>query len=77
VYLHIGNSMIVPVIDILGIFDLTLNKSNITKEFLQSKDEVVVSADIKECKSFIITKDKLYYSPIAPATLKKRIEKIK
>ena len=76
-YLHIGNSVIVPVIDVLGIFDFTLNKSSITKEFLQSKEEVVISTNIKESKSFIVTRDKLYYSPIAPATLKKRVEKIK
>ena len=68
--------MIIPFVDILGIFDLSLSKSNITKEFLQSKDEVVYSTDIKECKSFIVTRDKLYYSPIASATLKKRVEKI-
>lgn len=75
-YLHIGNSVIVPVMDILGVFDLYLQKSNITKEFLQSKGEkeVIYTEEIKRCKSFVVTRDKIYYSPIAPSTLKKRVE---
>jgi len=78
-YLHIGNSVIVPVVDILGVFDLYLNKSNITREFLQSKGEkeVVYTEDIKDCKSFVVTREKIYYSPIAPSTLKKRVEKFR
>ncbi len=75
-YLHIGSSVIIPVLDILGIFDLSLNKSSSTKEFLQSIEgkHIVMTTDIEDCKSFIITDDKLYFSPISPGTLKKRVE---
>ncbi len=75
-YLHIGSSVVVPVLEILGIFDLSLNKSSSTKQFLQSMEakQIVITADIKNCKSFIITRNKLYFSPISPNTLKKRVE---
>ncbi|MDO9574232.1 MAG: DUF370 domain-containing protein [Candidatus Contubernalis sp.] len=74
-YLHIGNSMVVPMVDILGIFDLSLISSNSTKEFLQSKEakNVVITSEKEEAKSFIVTTDKIYYSSIAPTTLKKRV----
>ncbi|UNC90616.1 extracellular matrix regulator RemB [Candidatus Contubernalis alkaliaceticus] len=74
-YLHIGNSYVVPLADILGIFNLNLISCSSTKEFLQSKEikNVVVTSDKEEAKSFIVTADKIYYSSIAPTTLKKRV----
>lgn len=77
-YLHIGSSVVVPMVDILGIFDVNLLSSSSTKEFLQSKEEknVVFITKKEEAKSFIVTIDKIYYSPIAPTTLKKRVELI-
>lgn len=75
-YLHIGSSVLIPVFDILGIFDLSLNKSSSTKEFLQTikEKDITMTADIENCKSFILTTDKLYFSPISPGTLKKRAQ---
>ncbi len=77
-YLHIGSSVVVPMVEILGIFDLSLMSSGSTKEFLQSKGDkkVVITTKKEESKSFIVTTDKIYFSPIAPTTLKKRVESI-
>ncbi len=77
-YLHIGSSIVVPMVEILGIFDMSLLSSSSTKEFLQSKEEkkVVITTKKEESKSFIVTTDKIYFSPIAPTTLKKRVELI-
>ena len=75
-YLHIGNSVVVPASEVLGIFDVSLNTSSSTKEFLQYHEEknVVVISEEKDSKSFVVTTEKVYYSPIAPNTLKKRME---
>lgn len=75
-YLHIGNSVVVPMVEITGIYSMELKKSASTKEFLDFRDEkkVVSIEDNKKAKSFIVTRDMLYYSSISPNTLRKRAE---
>lgn len=78
-FLHIGVDVAIPKKDIIGIFDLdSTTISNSTKEFLKiSEEEGFIESICDDLpKSFIITqrgaKTKIYLSPIAVATLKKR-----
>ncbi|HOB87236.1 MAG TPA: DUF370 domain-containing protein [Bacillota bacterium] len=73
-FLHTGGSNIIYFWDIVGIFDLNLREEPINKQFLESRVEngFLKANDFKQHKSFVVTKDKVYLSPIAPATLAKR-----
>jgi hypothetical protein len=76
VFLHLGEEQLVLSKDIIGIFDYNLvKKSRDTKEFIEIvTDEMVIEkiSKNKEIKSFIITKDKVFLSPISSLTLQKR-----
>lgn len=78
-YLHIGGDVVIPVKDVIAIFDLeTTTVSKDTKEFLSIAEEegfiIAISEDLP--KSFIITeianKSRIYLSPISSVTLQKR-----
>ena len=78
-FLHIGGDVVVPIKNIIAIFDIdTTTVSRDTKEFLKVAEEEgfieSISADLP--KSFIITetdkKSKIYLSPISSVTLQKR-----
>lgn len=74
-FLHLGSNNVVPKKDILSILDYRLGFSNITKEFIQTtKNEgfLISIADPGKEKSYVITTDKIYVSPISCSTLKKR-----
>ena len=73
-FLYIGDSRIVFFRDLIGIFDLNLRKNPVNKQFLESApDTMFTEAGVfEENKSFIVTTDKVYLSPIAPATLARR-----
>lgn len=72
-FLHIGGSEIIAANDIIGIFDYNLKDKQCNKEFLQTM--ALPAENPEEIKSFIVTNKGVFYSPIAPATLKKRFEK--
>lgn len=78
-FLHIGGDVVIPIKNIIAIFDIestTISKD--TKEFLTIAEEEgfieSISHDLP--KSFIITetdkKSKIYLSPISSVTLQKR-----
>ncbi|HHV60310.1 MAG TPA: DUF370 domain-containing protein [Clostridiaceae bacterium] len=78
-FVHLGGNVVVPVKNIIGIFDLdktTISKN--TRDFLKVAEEEgfveIISEDLP--KSFIITetnhKSKIYLSPISSVTLMKR-----
>ena len=72
--LHIGNDKVIQKKSIIAIFEMDTAALPSTKEFLEiANDEGFVEkiSDVKE-RSFIITTNKIYYSPISCATLKKR-----
>lgn len=78
-FLHIGGDVVIPVKNIIAIFDIestTISKD--TKEFLTIAEEEGFIESISEDlpKSFIITetdkKSKIYLSPISSVTLQKR-----
>lgn len=76
VFLHIGGDIIIPIKDVIGIFDLDYGSAAATDEFLVvAKEEgFVVDLIEGEKKSFILVNEKIYLSPIASSTLKKRWE---
>ncbi|WP_347489498.1 extracellular matrix regulator RemB [Desulfoscipio sp. XC116] len=74
-FLHLGGDVIVPKKDIVAILDIRSQSSAITREFLDiAEDEgfiVNISEPGKE-KTYIITGNEIYLSPISCTTLKKR-----
>jgi extracellular matrix regulatory protein B len=81
VFLHLGENVVVPIKDIIGIFDLqnTMYSSD-TIQFLRlaEEDGFVERITGEKPKSFIIAevdnKSKIYLSPISSTTLTKRTD---
>jgi hypothetical protein len=75
-FIHIGSDQIVRAADLIGIFDLSLkDTSKLMRQFLEheeKKKRIIVIGD-EESKSFVVTRTKLYFSPISAKTLKKRM----
>lgn len=78
-FLHLGADKMVPLRNLISIHDIKEKRANITKEFLKSahqRDNIVHISNEKS-KSFVITDDTIYYSPISAATLKKRANHVR
>lgn len=80
-FLHLGENVVVPIKDIIGIFDIeTTMYSADTSQFLRmAEEDGFVERITKEPpKSFVIAevdkKSKIYLSPISSSTLNKRSE---
>ncbi|PRR80361.1 hypothetical protein CLLI_03880 [Clostridium liquoris] len=80
-FLHLGENVVVPLKDIIGIFDIeTSMYSSDTTQFLRMAEEdgFVQRITKEKPKSFIIAevdkKSKVFLSPISSATLTKRSE---
>ncbi|HJB57111.1 MAG TPA: DUF370 domain-containing protein [Candidatus Flavonifractor intestinipullorum] len=80
-YLHLGQSVVVPFRDVIGIFDLdNTTSSHRTRAFLSRAERegelVDVSMDVP--KSFVLCRSELgtmvYLSQLSPATLLRRAE---
>ena len=80
-YLHLGQSVVVPFRDVIGIFDLdNTTSSHRTRAFLtraEREGELVdISMDVP--KSFVLCRSELgtmvYLSQLSPATLLRRAE---
>jgi hypothetical protein len=78
-FLHLGENVVVPIKDIIGIFDIeTTMYSSDTSQFLRMAEEdgFVERITKDKPKSFIIAEvdkmSKVYLSPISSATLSKR-----
>ncbi|WP_251862160.1 extracellular matrix regulator RemB [Clostridium sp. Marseille-Q2269] len=78
-FLHLGENVVVPTKDIIGIFDIeTSMYSSDTIQFLRlaEEDGFVERITKEKPKSFVIAevdkKSKIYLSPISSATLTKR-----
>ncbi|MDU1414460.1 MAG: DUF370 domain-containing protein [Clostridium sp.] len=78
-FLHLGESIVVPIKDVIGIFDIESTMySPDTSQFLRlaEEDGFVERITNEKPKSFIIAevnkKSKIYLSPISSSTLCKR-----
>lgn len=74
-FLHIGGDTVVRTGDIIGIFDMdTSTVGKATRDFLaraeRQKQVQYVNYDLP--KSYVLTKDKVYISPLNVSTLMKR-----
>jgi hypothetical protein len=79
VFLHLGDNVVIPMRDIIGIFDInSCMYSSDTSQFLRlaEEDGFVMRINEETPKSMIITevgkKSKIYLSPISSKTLSKR-----
>ena len=82
-FLHLGENVVVPIKDIIGIFDMeTTMYSSDTIQFLRMAEEDGFVDRITKniAKSFVIAevdkKSKIYLSPISSSTLCKRTETV-
>lgn len=78
-FLHLGENVVVPIKDVIGIFDLqTTMYSSDTIQFLRMAEEdgFVERITDEQPKSFVIAEvdnmSKIYLSPISSSTLTKR-----
>lgn len=78
-FLHLGENIVVPLKDIIGIFDIeTSLYSSDTIQFLRMAEEdgFVEKISHEKPKSFVVAevnkKSKVYLSPISSSTLTKR-----
>ena len=75
-FLHIGDSRVVFLEELVGIFNMDLQENPTTLQFLESFPSE--KGGIKErnaSNSFIVTANNIYYSIISPLTLQRRVEK--
>ncbi|MFZ7102990.1 MAG: extracellular matrix regulator RemB [Peptococcaceae bacterium] len=79
-FLHLGEEVIVPKKSIIGIFDKEkCINSIITREFIEicySEKKIHKIGDEEKIKTFILTNEGVYLSPISSMTLLKRFEKL-
>ncbi|OWZ83467.1 extracellular matrix regulator RemB [Natranaerobius trueperi] len=77
-FVHIGENSVLPIKDIVGIFDVEILEDKATRDFLKISEEegFVIKNDNDTERSFILTGQNIYFSPIASTTLKKRIDKL-
>ncbi|WP_055669992.1 extracellular matrix regulator RemB [Desnuesiella massiliensis] len=80
-FLHLGENVVVPIKDVIGIFDIeTSMYSTDTIQFLRMAEEdgFVERITKDKPKSFVIAevdkKSKIYLSPISSSTLTKRTD---
>ena len=80
-FLHLGENVVVPIKDVIGIFDLqTTMYSSDTIQFLRMAEEdgFVERISKEKPKSFVIAEvdkmSKIYLSPISSSTLTKRTD---
>lgn len=74
-FIHLGGDKIIRSSELIAIFDLSIEQnSKISKQFVAEavKEKRVEVIGEEESKSLVVTVDKVYYSPISSATLKKR-----
>jgi extracellular matrix regulatory protein B len=76
-YIHIGEEILVRSKDIIAILDKdSVHSSQNIQEFLQHNEKQTENLSKNPFKSIVITKEKVYLSPLASATLKKRTQQL-
>lgn len=74
-YIHLGENFVVPSKEVVMILDRqSSQESAIVGEFLAKQQKKIVQLTQGVAKSVIITKDNIYFSPLASSTLKKRAQ---
>lgn len=76
-FLHLGADVMIPKKDVVAILDIQTRLAGITREYLKmirGDGLLEVIGEPGKERSFVITTDKVYLSPISCNTLKKRAE---
>ena len=80
-YLHLGQNVVIPEADVIGIFDLdNTTGSKKTREFLNDAEKAkrVINVSDELPRSFIVSNNEneitVYLSQLSPQTLLKRAE---
>jgi len=80
VFLHLGENVIVPKKSVIGIFDKDICCNAIsTREYLEiaeSEKKTYKIGTTEKIKTFVLTKEGLYMSPISSITLVKRFDNL-
>lgn len=74
-YIHLGGEKIIRAAELVAIFDISIEQSSkLSKQFVAGahKRKDVETIGEEDPKSIVVTKQKIYYSPISSSTLKKR-----
>ena len=73
-FIHIGGDVVVRSAEVITIIDHNMTVSKWMRKFLENKEErhQLISVSKEDTKSFVVTKDKIYCSPISFLTLKRR-----
>ncbi len=72
-FLHLGEDTVINSKKVIGIFDMdtsTVNKA--TRDYLTKAEKKVIYVNFELPKSFVVTEDKVYVSPLNTSTLLKR-----
>lgn len=78
-FLHLGADTVIPLKNVIAIFDLKSDRAaNSNKKFLQKKLDEKKVIDVSEgnAKSCILADKEIYLSGISSVTLKKRSEQL-
>lgn len=76
-FIHIGGDTVVSTKEVISILDhQSVKASKMNKRFLEDEKKLkrVVKNKLEETKSYVITKDAIYCSPISSLTLKRRAQ---
>ncbi|SKA97426.1 protein of unknown function [Caloramator quimbayensis] len=77
-FLHLGENVVIPLSEVIAIFDINSTTSSDTKLFLNTAEEegFIQKISSEDPKSFVLTernkKSIIYLSPISSVTLTKR-----
>jgi extracellular matrix regulatory protein B len=72
-YIHIGEETLVRTREIIAILDKdSVHSSQYIQEFLQQNENHTENLSKNSFKSIVVTEKKIFLSPLASATLKKR-----
>lgn len=77
-YIHIGEDLNIRLREIIAILDHgSIDSSELIKEFFNHHKGEIINLSKNPYKSVVVTNDKVYLSPIASGTLKKRANQVK
>jgi len=79
VFLHLGADTVIPLKNLIAIFDLKADRIAVSnKKFIEKNtvEKKLIDVSNGNAKSFIVTNKEIYLSGISSLTLKKRSEQI-
>ncbi|MBP1932343.1 extracellular matrix regulator RemB [Ammoniphilus resinae] len=73
-FIHIGGDTVVRASDVIAIIERNMESCRLTRQFLDEKDSnhLLLRISKEDTKSYVVTKEKVYCSPISSLTLKRR-----